>query len=132
MILKRLGPVVSIASLLLTDCRSDSGASFVEQERVNVVGWTLPPSASMSGGAELRRTAQKAEATWEISTPMTWRQYRSWSEERSKTGYRETRTDDAHLSFKRLLPGDQLLVDIALVAPGPPLRLRVTFTAQAD
>jgi hypothetical protein len=120
------------ALLALPGCRGDRATDLVQQERLGVIAWTLPPGGSMTAEVELQRSALGAESTWEISAPMSWDQYRAWNRERSKGGYTEARSGDGRSSFARTLPGDRFAVDVVAIAVGPPVRIRVTFTAAPD
>jgi hypothetical protein len=47
-------------------------------------------------------------------------------------GYHEISSDGAHQAFSRMSTGDAFSVSLDLVLLGPPLRVRVTFTAVPD
>ena len=117
---------------LLAACRTDPGSDMIAQERASVVAWTLPPGAAMTTGITLARKGSGLEASWEVSAPMTWAEYRGWSRSHGLPGYREVQADDAHISFVRTLPGDAFLVEVAVTGRGPPLRLRAMFSAYPD
>lgn len=117
--------------LVVAGCRQDHRPDLVEQERLSVLCWTAPPDAVTSPGTGLRRTAQLARVSWEVSVPTTWAQYRSWLATVGDRGYHRSRSRDGALSFSRLSRGDLFIVDIEVLIPDP-LELRVTLTAQPD
>jgi hypothetical protein len=126
---------VAVFALLtsLAACRGDAGRGQVEQELVSVTTWTTPTGASVSANPGLVRRGLGAAASWEVVTDMTWARYREWVREGRGAGYRETTpADDGRVSFVRSLPGDRWLVSAAVTAPGPPLKVRVSFVAQAQ
>ena len=57
------------ALLTLSGCRSERATDLVQQERLGVIAWTLPPGGSMTTGGEVRRGALGVESTWEIRLP---------------------------------------------------------------
>jgi hypothetical protein len=113
-------------------CRPER-ADAVELERIAALAWTLPPGGSPDGsGTALHRTPEGAEAKWQISGPMTWVEYRRWSEARAAGPYRRTRSDGSGLTFLRLTTGDAFVVEVTVLASGAPVRLLVTFSARPD
>jgi hypothetical protein len=70
--------------------------------------------------------------TWELSVPLTWAVYRGRLHDAMSEGYHEISSDGAHQAFSRASTGDAFSVSLDLVLPGPPLRVRVTFTAAPD
>jgi len=117
-------------TLLLVACRADPGSDLVARERAGVIAWTLPRGASMTTATTLARVGDHLTATWEVSTPMTWREYQGSLRSHSPQGYGELKRDDGHVSFARTLPGDEFEVDVAVGSLGPPLRVRATFSAR--
>jgi len=71
-------------------------------------------------------------AVAEISTNLSWDQYLRWVDASDKTGYARRASGITTATFVRTLPGDELRVDLEIIAPGPPLRVRITFTATPD
>lgn len=125
--------LVAVALLIAaTGCPATGGVDIVEQERMNIASWTIPPGATMTTVPPAHRTGLSGGATWEVSSAMTWSDYRAWNKERSKIGYVDAKSDDNGLAFTRKVSGDQFFVGVRVIAPGPPLRLRVTFTAVPD
>jgi hypothetical protein len=130
---ERRGTAAVLASyLIVAGCRTDWGSDLVEQERRNAAAWTLPVGGAVTSATGLRRSAQGAEATWELSAPMTWERYRKWLEEAPRGEYRRIGVGNTSVSFSRLVKGDQFLVDIAALVPSAPMKLRVTFTGRPD
>lgn len=118
--------------LWLQACRTNPAGDVLAQERANVVTWTIPPGGTIAAGTGLVRTGGSVGATWNVSTTMTWSDYRTWIRTRSGTGYRQVASDESHLWYARQLPGDALLIDVAVAAAGPPLELRISFSAHPD
>lgn len=119
-------------ALWLQACKTDRAADFVVHERANIVAWTLPPGATMTAETELAPTGGGVAATWNVSTAMTWSEYKSRIASRTGTGYRQIPADESRLSYARQLPGDALIVDVAVVSIGPPLKVSVSFSARPD
>ena len=64
---------------------------------------------------------------------MSWARYRDWVRTGKRAGYRETVSAGSDsVSFVRSLPADRWLVSAAVTAPGPPLKVRVSFVAHAE
>ena len=124
--------VLAATLLAACACRSEGALDAVESERRAVVRWTLPPGGSVGIAGKWNRRASRADVTWEIVAPMTWPEYREWSSERRHRDYHQRPAGDGSLSFARLDQADHFLVDVSVIAPGPPVRARVTFTAQPD
>ena len=117
----------------VTACRGSTDRGQVESELVSVTAWTTPAGATVSSSPGLVRRGLGAEASWEVVTDMTWARYREWVREGKGASYRETLpAGGERVSFVRSLPGDQWLVSAAVTAPGPPLKVRVSFVAQAQ
>jgi hypothetical protein len=117
----------------LAACRRDADEiDQVEREMLSVTAWTAPQQSSTSGDARLTRIGQRAEASFDVVTAMPWTQYCLWVRDGRPPAYREIRAEASHLVFVRSLPGDRLLVEIGITAPGPSLRLHVSFVSQAD
>jgi hypothetical protein len=95
-----------------------------------VVAWTVPPRGTVLSSSGLRRTAQGAVASWELSAPVDWPQYQRWIGQGGRPGYRPIVAGGGSLSFSRLDSGDQLLVEILAVVPNAPVKIRVTFTGR--
>lgn len=130
---RRCRAAAALASyLIVAGCRTDRLSDLVEQERVDVAAWTLPPGGSVSAATGLRRGAQTVEATWELSAPMTWEGYRKWLEDTGSQGYRRIGVGAGSVSFSRLVKGDQFLVEAVAVVPTAPMKVRVTFTGRPD
>ena len=70
--------------------------------------------------------------TWELSVPVTWTVYCGRLRDAMPEGHHEISSDGAHQAFSRASTGDAFSVSLDLVSPGPPLRVRVTFTAAPD
>jgi len=121
-----------IPFLLPAACRPNVGKDLVERERLNVLTWSVPEGSAGATGAAIGRRGLVARAVSEISTTMSWDQYRRWVDASEKVGYQQTGSKRMSASFIRRLPGDAFRVDLELVAPGPPLRVRMTFTATPD
>ena len=129
---RSLRAAILCGALWLQACRTDPAGDLVAQERANVVTWTLPPGGTVTGGTELARSNGGVAAAWSVSTTMTWSDYKTWIRSRSGTAYRQVVSDQNQLSYGRQLPGDALLVDVSVMAAGPPLKLRVAFSAHPD
>ncbi len=86
----------------------------------------------MTAGTDLAPTKGGVAATWSVSTTMTGAEYKTWIGSRPGTGYHQMVSDASRLSYARPLPGDALFVDVAVTAAGPPLKLRVSFSAHPD
>jgi hypothetical protein len=120
------------AALWLQTCRTDRAGDLLAQERASVAEWTLPPGATIAGATDLSRTADGVVATWDVSTTMTWSEYKVWIGSRARMGYRQMTSNGGRLSYARQLPGDALLVDVAVAMAGPPLGLRIVFSGHPD
>jgi hypothetical protein len=118
--------------LLPSGCRPSTGKDLVEQERLDVLTWFVPRGATIIAGFEIDRHGLVRRAVSDISTGLTWDEYRRWVDASEKTGYHSTGADRTSASFVRTLPGDEFRVDLEIVVPGPTLRVRLTFTATPD
>lgn len=72
--------------------------------------------------------------TWELEGNLTWIAYKeALSKEIAKRpAYHPAKTDDGSLVFVRTLPGDIYTLRAAMLAPGPPLQVRLAFKGSAD
>lgn len=118
--------------LLPSGCRASTDKDLVEQERLEVLSWFVPKGATIIAGSAIDRHGLVRRAVSDISTPLTWDEYRRWVDASEKAGYRAARADPTSASFVRTLSGDEFRVDLEIVVPGPPLRVRMTFTATPD
>ena len=124
--------LILCAVLWLQTCRTDPAGDQVALERSNVVKWTLPPGATITGATKLSHTGDGVGAMWDVSTTMTWPEYKAWVGSRARTGYRQMTSDESSFSYARQLPGDALLFDVGVTAAGPPLGLRIVFCGYPD
>jgi hypothetical protein len=118
--------------LLPSGCRSNTSKDLVEQERLDVLTWFIPKGATIIAGSGIDRHGLVRRAVSDISTTLTWDEYRRWVDASERAGYHRTGTDRTSASFVRTLSGDEFRVDLEIALPGPPLRVRMTFTATPD
>ena len=124
--------LIVFGALSLQACPADPVGDVIGQEHASVATWTLPPGAVMPAGSAVSRDRSGLTSTWDVTTTMTWAEYKIWTGSRSGTGYRQFRSYENHLTYIRRLPGDILLVDVTVATAGPPLKLRVSFSAHPD
>jgi hypothetical protein len=118
--------------LLPSACRPGTGQDLVERERLSVLSWTVPKGATIVASSAVERRGSTGHAVTDISTALSWEQYRRWVEASHQGSYARAGADGTSLCFLRLLAGDEFRVDLQVVASGPPLSLRMTFTAIPD
>jgi hypothetical protein len=118
--------------LFPSGCRLTSGPDLVGQERRNIQTWTVPPGAAVVDASEVDGRRLTGRTGIEISTNLGWDQYLRWVDASSKPGYAGRASGSTTATFVRILPGDELRVDLQVIAPGPPLSVRITFTATPD
>jgi hypothetical protein len=78
----------------------------------------------------ITRTGVAAEATWELQTDMSRKQYGDWVTDRLSPQYERKSTADGTLLFHRTLSGDTHTIRLEIVSVGPPPRIRGTFTSR--
>lgn len=86
----------------------------------------------MLAGSGVERRGSTRHAVTDISTALSWDQYRRWVDASQQGSYTRAGAGDTSVCFLRLLAGDEFRVDLQIVASGPPLSLRMTFTAIPD
>ena len=118
--------------LLPSGCRPSTGKDLVDQERLDVLTWYVPKGATIVAGAGLDPHGLIRRAVFDISTGLTWDEYRRWVDASEKGSYHAAGADRTSASFVRTLSGDEFRVDLEIVVPGPTLRVRLTFTATPD
>jgi hypothetical protein len=118
--------------LLPSACHPGTGQDLVERERLSVLSWTLPKGATVVGSSAVERRGSTRQAVTDISTALSWDQYRRLVEASHQGSYARAGADGTSLWFLRLLAGDEFRVDLQVVASGSPLSLRMTFTAIPD
>jgi hypothetical protein len=86
------------------------------------------PGSSIAAPLRVSRQAFTATATWGLSLPTTWTQYRK-AVSLTSIGYRELSTDESGATLCRSTAGDTFTLRIDRVSAEVPLRLRFTLTA---
>jgi hypothetical protein len=123
--------VSAIAVAGSTAC-SRRAADPLEEEVERLRSWTLVPGARLLSNAPLRRGQWSAETTWEIEVNQSWPVYRAALERSAPVSYRIGPVSDGRVSYRKTLASDTWQVDVSLLTPGPPLRVRLTFTGRAE
>jgi len=125
----QIGLVVAFMSL---GCRDRASSSTLDFERRTVSDWVALPGSSIAASKETAWRGSTLSETWELSVPLIWAVYRGRLRDAMSEGYHEIPSEGAHQAFSRASTGDAFSVSLDLVSPGPPLRVRVTFTAAPD
>jgi hypothetical protein len=125
----QIGLAVAFLSL---GCRDRASSSTLDFERRTVSDWVVLPGSSIAASRGTAWRGSTLSETWELSVPLTWAVYRRRLRDAMSAGYHEISSDGAHQAFSRASTGDAFSVSLDLVSPGPPLRVRVTFTAAPD
>lgn len=86
-----------------------------------------PDGADVVGFSGLRRDRSGVHASWEILTGMEWSAYSSWAAARVPPDFTRGSGESPPLVFRKVLPGDSLVLSIEPVAGSQPMRVRVTF-----
>lgn len=127
--LRRRGRAFALAALLLFagSCREPEPWS--EQGVQELVERTMPPGASLVSFSGLTRDESGVSAEWEIATGMAWSAYVLWIKVRLGKDFSTGPGERSPLSFRNVLPGDEVSLRVERLLPGPPLHVRVTFRA---
>jgi hypothetical protein len=125
--------VAALAMLCVLGCRTSASGPTVDAETRTVSDWVSPPGASTLAPQEETRQGMAIVKTWELSVPLTWSAYQDrlrgsvWG-----GGFHERQSDGSHEVFSRVAGGDMFILNVDLVSPGPPLRVRIALTAMPD
>lgn len=119
-----------IAALGLACSRPTHDA--VDQEIERLRAWSLVAGARVVSSGPVRKGSWSVETTWEIEVDQAWLAYRSALERAAPAGYAPTGTATENaLRLVKPVGDDRWHVDVVVVSPGPPLRVRVTFAGRA-
>ncbi|MGH2570549.1 MAG: hypothetical protein ACRDGR_04945 [bacterium] len=98
-------------------------------ERIRVAAVT--PGARLITSSAPTQGAFSMETSWELAFDQAWPAYCELFEKSLPPGYDPQTPRGESVTFVKRLPSDTFRVDVALVEDGPPIRVRVTFQAQA-
>lgn len=90
---------------------------------------TMPPGASLVSFSGLTRNESGVSAEWEVATGMTWSAYALWVKDHLGKDFSAGPGERSPLSFRKVLPGDEVSLRVERLPSGPPLHVRVTFRA---
>lgn len=116
--------VAAIALLVLVSCDGDAELRQAARRAME----RTTPGAESQYAPSVNRAGLAAEATWELQTDMSWKEYGDWLTDRLSPQYERRPTADGSLVFHRALAGDTHTIRLNIVSAGPPLRIRGTFT----
>lgn len=94
--------------------------------------WISVPGASTPGPQDDVRHGMTTSRTWEVSVPLAWPAYQQRLRGASWHGYHERESTTTSEAFARVVGGDMFMLTLDLLAPGPPIRVRVNLTAMPD
>jgi len=92
-----------------------------------------PEGAEVERRSQVERTKVSARVSWEIRAKSSWAAYRAWLAARlgGENGFHTKSENASQVVFSRALPADVHSLNVELLEPGPPIRVRVTFEAAA-
>ena len=130
---RRLLPLVVALALAAGACSgNDSDRAALDHEIDQLLRWTAPDGARVVGTAPWRRGQWTVETSWEVETVKDWESYRAAIGRAARSAdYRQGPSGEAGASFFRPETGDTYYLQVELLDPGPPLRVRVSFMARA-
>ena len=126
--------VVALALALATGACSggDSDTAAVDREIDELLGWTAPDGARVTGATPCRRGVWSVETSWEVETEEDWPTYRAAVDRApQEVDYQRGRSGEAGASYFSSESGDTYYLHVEVLGHGPPLRVRVSFAARA-
>lgn len=98
-----------------------------------LVDRVTPPGAVLLAGPDRNFDEFTLRASWDFETAQTWQTYSGWAGSRLRVDSWAARpARPSELVYGKALPGDSLVLTLERLSPGPPLRIRATFTASPD
>lgn len=95
-----------------------------------LVDRVTPPGAIVVVVPERSYDGFNVQALWELETPQDSQAYSRWVDSRLRVdSWTAGPAQDSKLVYKKALPGDSLSLILEQLSPGPPLRIRATFTS---
>ena len=92
---------------------------------------TTPAGAHLVGTSPVTQNDWSVTASWDVESTMLWDQYTERVSERL-VGFQRQSIDGDRVTFVRTLAGDTYSLRVERVAPGPPLRVRVSYLSSAS
>lgn len=89
----------------------------------------MPPGASLVSFSGLTQDHDGMWAEWEVATGMTWDAYAVWIRDQLRKDFSAGHGARSPLSFRKVLPGDEVSLLVERLPSGPPLHLRFTYSA---
>ena len=132
MMLGRALPLMLALANLPTACSRDQGDALVTNEQRAVMDWATGAGATVLSEVHRARVGTTMTAIDELSIPLPWPEYTERLRATGPAGYRLTTSDASHIGFARSTAGDAYSLTIESLAPGPPVRGRITFVARPD
>ncbi len=125
--------LASAALLAAVACRQARHEPDLEGLFADLQALTKPEAGAVEKQSQVERTKVSARAWWEIRTPSSWGEYRTWLAARlgGPNGFHAKSENASLVVFSRELPADVHSLTVQVLEAGPPLRVRVTFEATA-
>lgn len=90
---------------------------------------TMPPGAVLVSFSEPTQDQSGMRAEWEITTGMTWNAYALWVKDHLGKDFSADPGTRSPLSFRKVLPGDEVSLRVERLPSGPPLHVRASLSA---
>jgi hypothetical protein len=125
----RVSTALVLAALAGAACSPTPSA--IEDEMDRIRASAIAAGASVVAAPAPARDQFSVATSWELESGVTWASYCASFEEALPPGYGSASARNGAVGFVKHLAGDTFYTEIALVANGPPLRVRVTFRGLA-
>lgn len=110
----------------------DAKPTPVDREVDRLVRWSAPDGVRVVGTEPWRHDAWSTETAWEIETEKDWHANRTILERAARAArYQPGTSGEREASFFKAESGDTYYLQVENLDNGPPLRVKVIFTARA-
>lgn len=116
--------VIAVSAL---SCGGDIGSpNWLDAEHVRVQAVSVPAGAKLLQASGVVRETWESRASWDVETDLTWPAYVDFLKQNLQT-FHTRGSASSRISFARWLGNDQEVLEVLVIAEGPPLRVRLTL-----
>jgi hypothetical protein len=110
-------------------CKKTDGLDEFRRQAAMVRTASLADGARVLSASEPYSSGLWIRKRWELESQATWESYQELVQRRVPERFAPTKQPAGQLTFVRQDQAELLLIEIERLAAGPPLRVRVTFSA---
>jgi len=121
---------IALVGITACTCKGTEGTALAQDVGL-ARQWSLVPGARLVSSSQPSRRQWSLEVSWELESDQSWPSYRAGLERAIPAGYVAVPGSERSASFRKSFVGDTYYLRVEVLTAGPPLRVAVTFVAQA-